>query len=161
MLYIILTTLLLIPAVVIAGLIYAYRKLPRTYFLLFVFTLITIPLAIFKIHERNFILSFIPDALHVNSISYIEEESWGIGLPGDNEAGIRVYTLPEKIADEISIRGIEFFKNLPPNENQKNRQWRGSYGEWLETPIKPSERWERNSVQIAHFVRWDGPKPAP
>jgi hypothetical protein len=143
MLYIILIVSLLIPIALVVGLFYAYKKLPRPCFLFLLFAFIATPFAVFKIYERNFKLSVVPDALKVNSISYNKEESWGFG-PGGNEAGIRVYPLAQKVADEISQRGIEFFDNLPPNKNQASRNWRGRYGKWFQTPInsgywKPDE----------------------
>ena len=73
-------------------------------------------------------MSVIPDALHVSSISYREEESWGFG-PGGNEAGIWIYPLSEEVANHISQSGMEFFKELPPNQNQRERDLRGIYGE--------------------------------
>ncbi|MDR2081113.1 MAG: hypothetical protein LBP54_04420 [Campylobacteraceae bacterium] len=124
-----------IPAAVVIGMFYAYKKLPLHYFLLLLVALVAVPCAVFKSYERNFMLSVIPDALHVNSVSYSKEESWGFG-PGGNEAGIRVYPLPQHIADKISQQGIEFFNTLPPNQNQKSRGWRGKYSKWSQTPIK-------------------------
>ncbi|HCS63890.1 MAG TPA: hypothetical protein DIW64_07250 [Cellvibrio sp.] len=141
MVYLILIALLLILAAIIGGFIYAYKNISLPYFVLLLFIFIAIPLGSFKIYERNLMLSYIPDALDVNSISYSEEESWG-GGPGGNEAGIIVYPLSEKMSENISSRGIEFFKYLPPNKNHKNRKWRGNYENWLETPIKSSAHWK-------------------
>jgi hypothetical protein len=155
MLYVILIGLLLIPIAVVVGLFYAYKKLPRSYFLLLLFALIAGPFAAFKSYERGFMLSVVPDALHVNTISYSEEESWEFG-PGSNEAGIRVYPLPKQIADEISQRGIEFFNNLPPNQNQQSRKWRGRYEKWSQTPISANDRWkpkeETGSLDIYDYI---------
>lgn len=134
MLYVILIGILLIPILVIAALFYAHKKLPRPVFWLLLFGSFVVPFGIYKNYERSFMLSFVPDALHVESISYHEEESWGFG-PGRNEAGIRVYPLPSQIAGEISKRGIEFFTNLPPNKNQQSRHRRGWFGEWHPTPV--------------------------
>lgn len=121
MLYVIIISILIIPIAVVVGLFYTYRKLPHSYFLLLLFAFIAGPFAVFKIYENGFMLSVVPDALQVNSISYSEEESWGFG-PGGNEAGIRIYPLSKQIADEISQRGIEFFNNMPPNQNQQSRE---------------------------------------
>ena len=112
-------------------------------FLLLFLALMAGAFVVFKSYEREFRLSFVPDALHVRSVAYTEEESWGFG-PGGNEAGIRVYPLPEQIANEVSRRRIEFFNNLPPNQTQQGRRWRGVYQAWSETPIMPSERWKPN-----------------
>lgn len=143
MISIILIALAVSPIAIITALIYAYKKLPRAYFLLLMILLLAVPFAAFKIYEQNFLLSFIPDALGVHSISYREEESWGFG-PGGNEAGIRVYPLPEEAAKQISAHGIEFFNNMPPNQHQRKRRWRGDYYNWSETPIKPDNHWQRN-----------------
>ena len=155
MLYIILIGFLLITIAIIVGLVYAHKKIPRSYFLLLIFTLIAGPFAAFKVYERNFMLSVVPDALYVNSISYSEEESWGFG-PGGNEAGIRIYPLSEQIANEISQRGIEFFNNLPPNQNQQDRKWRGRYETWSQTPISAHKYWkpkgETKSLDIYDYI---------
>jgi hypothetical protein len=139
--YIILIVVLLIPIAMIAGLVYAYKKLPRAYFLLLIFTLVAGPFAAFKSYEKSSMLSVIPDGLHITAISYSKEESWGFG-PGGNEAGIRVYPLSEQIENEISQRGIEFFNNLPPNQDQQDRRWRGSYEAWSQTPINATKYWQ-------------------
>ena len=154
MLYVTLIGLVLTPLALGAGLIWAYKKLPRLYFGLLLFALAAGPYAAFKSYERQFMLSVVPDALHVASISYSEEESWGFG-PGGNEAGIRVYPLPSHIADEISQRGIEFFERLPPNQNQQSREWRGRYEKWFQTPIA-NDRWkptkETGSLDIYDYI---------
>lgn len=144
MIYIMLITLLLTLVAIIAGGIFAYRKLTRGWFVLLVSFLIASPVVAFKIYERDFKLSVVPDALQVNSITYSEEESWGFG-PGGNEAGIRVYPLSEEIANQITKRGIEFFNNLPANKNQQNRRWRGRYSLWNQTPVKEDKYWKKKS----------------
>jgi hypothetical protein len=139
--------LLLILIAILAGFIYAlflaYKRLSLVYFLPLMFALVAIPYFAFKNYEQEFLFSIVPDALKVKSISYREEESWGFG-PGGNEAGIRIYPLSEQIASEISQRGIEFFNNLPPNQDQQSRDWRGRYENWSETPIRANERWKWN-----------------
>ena len=142
MTYVILITLLLALIAIIAGVVFAYKKLTHRHFSLLLLLLVTSPIVAFKIYERDFMLSVVPDALKIRSISYSEEESWGFG-PGGNEAGIRVYPLSEEIANQITERGIEFLNNLPANKNQQNRRWRGRYESWNETPLKESEYWKR------------------
>jgi len=149
-----LISLLLTLIATIAGVIFAFKKLPRVYFFLILSMLIVSPIVVFKIYERNFKLSVVPDALQVSSISYSEEESWGFG-PGGNEAGIRVYPLSEKIANQIRKRGIEFFNNLPANKNQQKRRWRGRYASWNETPVKEDRYWkrkERGGLDIYEYI---------
>jgi hypothetical protein len=141
MLYVIPIGLLPIPITVAVGLFFAWKKLPRPYFIVLLFALTAGPFVVFKGYERSFMMSVVPDALHVTSISYSQEESWGFG-PGAHEAGIRVYPLSSQIADEISQRGIEFFNNLPQNHHQQSRKWRGRYEEWSQTPISANDRWK-------------------
>jgi len=142
MIYTVLITLLLALITIIAGIVFAYKKLTHRHFALLILILVVSPVAAFKFYERGFKLSVVPDALQVDSISYSKEESWGFG-PGGNEAGIRVYPLSDEIANQIMKRGIEFFNNLPANNDQKNRRWRGRYESWNETPIKESKYWKQ------------------
>ena len=141
MIYIMLLTVFLVLITILSLVIYAFNKLPRSYFFFLFFTLITSLIVALKIYERNFKLSVVPDALQVNSIAYSKEKSWGFG-PGGNEAGIRVYPLSEKISNQIKKLGIEYFETLPANENQKNRRWRGIYDSWSETPVKEEQYWK-------------------
>jgi len=135
--------IILIPVVMVWGLIYAYKKLSRKYFLILIAIIVGSPYITFKWFERNFMLEVVPDALEVNSVTYNKEESWGFG-PGGNEAGIRIYLLPEKISSTIKKQGIEFFHNMPQNRSQDSRRWRGLYSNWKETPIKPGKDWVEN-----------------
>jgi hypothetical protein len=142
--YLFLIACLLALIAIIASLIYAYKKLSLLKFLLILSLMVGTPVALFKVYERNFMLSVVPDALRVTSVFYSEEEAWGIG-PGGNESGIRVFQMPEQISKEIEFRGIEFFRNLPPNKNSKGGDWwRGTYNNWKETPIKVDEHWRKS-----------------
>lgn len=145
MVYIFLIALLIAATAIGLGLVVVCKKLPGSLRLFLLAPILVVPFAACKVYERNFMLSVVPDALHVASVSYSQEESWGFG-PGGNEAGIRVYPLPEKVADEIRQRGIEFFHHLPPNQHQQSREWRGIYETWSETPIAPGQRWSANGT---------------
>lgn len=68
------------------------------------------------------------------------KDSWG--LPGDETSGVRVYPLSEHMANEVTRQGIDFFKHLPPNQNQQSREWRGIYTNWLETPVSQGRNWK-------------------
>jgi hypothetical protein len=105
-------TILLTRIAIVAGIVFAYKTLTYSHFILLLLILVASPVVAFKIYERNFKLSVVPDALQVRSIFYSEEESWGFGS-GGNEVGIRVYPLSDEIANQITKRGIEFFNNLP------------------------------------------------
>jgi len=130
--------------IIIAGIVFAYKMLTRTHFVILLLILVSSVIVAFKIYERNFKLSVVPDALQVDTISYSKEESWGFG-PGGNEAGIRIFPLSDEVANQITKRGIEFFNDLPKNKNQHNRKWRGRYESWTETPVKESEYWKRKN----------------
>jgi len=138
----IIALVLSISILIIAGFIYPYKKLSKFYSLLLLFILIATPIIVFKIYEKNFMLREIPDALGWNNISYSKEKSWGFG-PGGNEAGIRIYPLPENITEQITQHGIEFLKNMPPNKNKKKTGGRGTYSNWSETPIKSDKYWKQ------------------
>jgi len=93
--------------------------------------------ASFKLYQNNFRLSYVPDGLHVAKVIYAKEESaspLSFGLPGENETGLIVYELPLSTAQEIKGAGIEYFRSLPPNAG-KDRDSRGAYWEWLQTPM--------------------------
>ncbi|MES2038315.1 MAG: hypothetical protein V4495_10775 [Pseudomonadota bacterium] len=143
MFYFLLAISVLIPVAILGGFIYAYKKLPRRYFVLLTVTVIGGPYLAFKLYERQFMLEAVPDALDVSSITYSKEESWGFG-PGGNEAGIRLYPMPENISQDIKKRGVEFFRDMPANKNQQGRSSRGRYEDWAVTPIQPTDRWGTN-----------------
>ena len=132
----------LVLSIVIGALIYAYRKLAFKHFLVLVASLLLIPVVIWKLHEREFILQAVPDALEVRTVSYRNEESWGFG-PGGNEAGIRFYPLSEDISRKVGENGLRYFTQLPPNQDQQSRSWRGYYEQWSETPIR-GDHWKIN-----------------
>ncbi|MFC4258556.1 hypothetical protein ACFOZ5_05835 [Marinobacter lacisalsi] len=138
---------------VISGLFLAYDKLSRPFFILMLVGILLCLVLAFKSYERSFMLSFVPDALGVSSVSYSQEESWGFG-PGGNEAGIRVYVLPDHISEDIARHGIDFFDNMRPNERQTNRGWRGRYRQWQTTPLAESALWKKNR-ETGRFVIYD------
>jgi hypothetical protein len=147
MIYLFLLVLLLIAAAIIGGLVFASRKLPKFMFIALIFTLVAVPVVSFKMYERRLMLSVVPDALDVSAIAYSKEESWGFG-PGGNEAGIRLYPLPEHVSKEIEARRIDFFNTMPPNTDQNERGWRGRYTNWEETPIKTEGYWDSGNKRL-------------
>lgn len=137
--------LLLIPIAVAVGGLCAYMILPRLRFLLLIFTLVATPFLASKSYERSFKLGVVPSALQVTSISYSEEKSWGFG-PGGNEAGIRIFPLPDEVADDVCKRGIDFFNDLSSNSNTQYDQSGERYEEWHSTPISAGNRWKSSGV---------------
>lgn len=63
------------------------------------------PFLVFKVTELRFVLARVPEPLHVSWIEYRLEESWGIGLPGDNETGFVIYRLTNRSADWARSKG--------------------------------------------------------
>jgi len=90
----------------------------------------------FKFHEREVRMGDVPADLEASGILYVNEERWGapfLALPGDNETGILMYSLPDLVADRIARDGVDFF-NRP--ENSKRRVgMQQSFSEWHETPM--------------------------
>ncbi len=119
----------------VSALAFVSSKLRPTHFLLLLAVLLAAPVAAWKYYERGFMLQAVPDALHVRSVLYTLEESWGFG-PGGNEAGIRFYPLSAEIASRVQSSGVKYLNHLPPNKDQASRDWRGRYEDWHETPIQ-------------------------
>lgn len=77
--------------------------------------------------------------MEVSSIAYVTEESWGIGMPGDNETGVIAYNLPDRAMQGIDAQGIGYFRQLSCAKGWHD--WHGRYDEWQETPILADEKW--------------------
>jgi hypothetical protein len=153
MFYFSLSIAILIPLAIVAGLVFAYKKLPWKQFSILIVLVVSAPYLAYKSYERKFRFEVIPDALGVTSISYSKEESWGIG-PGGNEAGIHVYPLPENVSHIIKKQGIKYFKSLPMNNYQQSRDWRGLYSDWEETPVKSGRNWDESKT-VGSFNIYD------
>ena len=82
--------------------------------------------------KRSHHLSFVPPAMGVRTILYVEKEAWGFG-PGGNETGIIVYEMPETTRERILNEGIDWLNGLPGSGNR----WRGRYRNWHSTPFDP------------------------
>ena len=67
----------------VSALAFVSSKLRPTHFLPLLAVLLAVPVAAWKYYERGFMLQAVPDALHVRSVLYALEESWGFG-PGGN-----------------------------------------------------------------------------
>ncbi|WP_378950164.1 hypothetical protein [Mesorhizobium sp. ANAO-SY3R2] len=88
-------------------------------------------------------MSFAPCGMGVGSIDYVAEKTWGIGLPSDNETGVIVYNLPEDAVKAIASRGIDYLRQLPCKKD--NRDSRGRYHAWKETPIPAEGNWAESA----------------
>lgn len=82
--------------------------------------------------NRSRHLSFVPPAMGVRTVLYVEEEAWGFG-PGGNETGIIVYRMPASTRERILSEGIEWLNGLPGG----GHRWRGVYRDWHSTPFDP------------------------
>jgi hypothetical protein len=87
----------------------------------------------YKSFEERFHLSMVPDELNVTTIINANDQGLGLG-PGDNEAGLIAYELPDNVSTEIKKNGISYFFNMPPQKGE-NREGRGEYSSWQQTPL--------------------------
>ncbi len=141
MVYVIVIGFFLLLAALLCAAFYLLVKLPWRVTLPVILLIVGGPYIAFKSYERDFQLSAVPDALNVTTVEYSKEEAWGFG-PGGNEAGIRVYPLPEAVANAISTEGLTYLETMPANPDQQERRWRGYYTDWQETPVAPKRPWE-------------------
>jgi len=67
-----------------------------------------------------------------------------------------VYPLSSQIADEISQTGMAFFNNKIPPTDPNERNWRGKYGGWSQTPIRADDKWgeeaETGNLNLYHYI---------
>ncbi|HOY70512.1 MAG TPA: hypothetical protein PL131_07160 [Methylotenera sp.] len=80
-------------------------------------------------------LNLLPAQLQVSKTLYVKEESWGIGMPGDNETGLITYELPEEQAQKMMRQGLEYFANVHDSFGHEVNGWE-------ETPIKLGDAWQ-------------------
>jgi hypothetical protein len=85
---------------------------------------ISSPYLAFKAYELHFVLSRVPEPLHVSWIEYRLEKSGGIGMPGDNETGFIVYRMTSGSADWARKQGQHLGATLP-----------GGLTKWHQTPV--------------------------
>ncbi|MES2583132.1 MAG: hypothetical protein V4627_10480 [Pseudomonadota bacterium] len=142
MTYLILLIPFLLLWAIVSAIVLAWKKLGTWRFLLLLTWLLLVLTTTWKHYEQKFALQAVPDALHVRSILYANEESWGFG-PGGNEAGIRFYPLSDEVSARIGRGGINYLRQLPPNKDQASRDWRGRYEQWSETPVQ-GDHWKIN-----------------
>lgn len=94
---------------------------------------ISSPYLLFKAYELHFVLSRVPEPLRVSWIEYRLEQSWGIGMPGDNETGFVVYRMTGRSAEWARSQGQNLGASLP-----------GGSTSWHQTPVDESgthNRW--------------------
>ena len=100
------------------------------------------PYLAYKAWELRFVLARVPAPLEVLWIDYRLEQSWGIGMPGDNETGFVVYRLTERSRDRAWSEGTRLREVLAhPRQSWPSEGWRP-------TPIdladpNTSDRWRR------------------
>lgn len=83
-------------------------------------------------------LSFVPRRMNVWWVRHAAEESWGsLGLPGDNEIGIIVYDMPERLRQDLQSDGLAWLSKLPIDRTGD----RADFGDWRLTPIPTTLHW--------------------
>jgi hypothetical protein len=135
MIYFILIILLLI---LIFGLI-AWGLANYLYETLFVIAIIGVSLfGLYQYVIYQHHLSFLPNSMHVWKQVYASEESWGVGMPGDNETGLIEFELPSDISQNVEKEGVAYLNQLGNSGK--------CYGKWQETPITTdSDIWYKNA----------------
>ncbi|MFK0208908.1 hypothetical protein [Agrobacterium sp. NPDC090283] len=104
-----------------------------------------------KIFDRDRRLSIAPCGMGINKVLYAEEQSWGIGLPGDNETGVIVFELPDVVSEQIEIQGIGYLESITcPVELAIDR--RGKYDRWQKTPILNGKEWRADAVELNSYL---------
>ena len=136
-LLLILASLLAIPALAVGAFVVGLRTAHRKWYLCASLAITLAMVFMWRQFEQRHALSVVPDGLHVTSMSYAAEESWGFG-PGGNETGIRVYPLSAQVARAVGEDGLAYFASMPPNRGRDSRAWEGVYSSWHATPIGSS-----------------------
>lgn len=119
-------------------------------------TLVATLLLIFLYEKsvESFQIGHLPAWLEANDVIYSKEESWGIGMPGDNETGLIVYELDAEIAKIIQKEGISYFNHLPKTTYSSNSEYyRRSYEGWKETPIQVKKHKNRDEGDVFETLK--------
>jgi hypothetical protein len=83
-------------------------------------------------------LSFVPDSMNVWWVRHASEETWGsLGLPGDNEIGIIVYDMPDRVRQGLQDNGLAWLDSISIDHTGD----RAMYGDWRTSPIPTNLRW--------------------
>lgn len=104
--------------------------------------------------------SFVPCGMEVTEVIYASEVRMGldfIALPGDNEGGLILYSLPADLAAEIGEGGLDALRPYSCRR-EAGGGWRGRYTDWHETPIVPDWRWESTDI-VDYVTRYVGSVP--
>jgi hypothetical protein len=97
----------------------------------------------FALHQHR--IALVPADLHVSTILYAVEESWGFG-PGGNEVGLIVYDLPAATAQALRAGGISYFGRADNKALRHDRQ--RSFAVWSATPMVMDRRWQGMAPQV-------------
>lgn len=114
------------------------------------------PQKIYNEKVYNNLIAKLPKSLGVKEVIYKNEESWGIGLPGDNETGLIIYKLPENTAHLIEKFGINYLENLNEIQDINMSTRYDIESKWEKTPIKYDDRWKYvkkyGDTRIANYL---------
>jgi hypothetical protein len=103
---------------------------------------VIVPGGAFMYANHRLVMNLAPADLEVTAIVYDEEKNWGLPwlpLPGDNETGVIVYSMPARIAERVAAEGVTFFQRQENRERRTGLQ--RSHENWQETPISVDRRW--------------------
>jgi hypothetical protein len=84
-------------------------------------------------HEEQSRFDHLPEIFGPASITYFKEETWGIGMPGDNETGVIMYEISMGTTREIQASRLAFFGK--PGDLLFSRDKQNHYFDWQPTPV--------------------------
>jgi hypothetical protein len=136
MFYLILVGLFLIPIAIIGGFIYAYKKLPHSYFLLLLISLITLIYVGNYLYDKKTIIDNIPNSFSIKKSLSI---SYNMSIRDDYYCGLGVFELSENTINKINGEGLKFLNsNLNPRNDENGRH---EYPPWTQIPNPIPENW--------------------
>ena len=89
----------------------------------------------FMVHEHH--LGFLPEAMGVSRIVYLNENHRHFALFEENTPSIIVYEMPATVTLALNDRGLEYLQE----HSQAGSCSKGRYSEWLLTPVVLDDSW--------------------
>jgi hypothetical protein len=106
-----------------------------------------------KYREYRHYRDIVPFGLRVTGIEYRAENDFGgVGLPGDNETGVVVYSLEPKQAQQLAQEGLNAVSRLGRQKGTwepDDPRRKALYGSWMPTPALDvaAADWKVHSAQ--------------
>lgn len=90
---------------------------------------------LFNRYVERLHLSYIPPGISVSKILHTESNI--------NETALYVYEMPISVSRRLETDGLAYLQSLPTLsiEEWREREGRGFYSEWFETPVVGHEQW--------------------